>query len=289
MSYLWDRSGEGDAEIERLEKLLAPLGDAGTPRRKRPRERPWVRPLMRWGGSIAVAASLLVAAFLLTRPAGRDWIDTSSRDVELRIPSMGTVQLSRGSRARVVRAAPENYQLRLEQGRLEAFIYAPPRRFAVETPSALAVDLGCAYSLEVSEAGDAVVSVRTGWVAFEREGRESFIPAGARCRTSKRRGLGVPYFVDAPEALRREVARFEETGRFDWAVEARGRDAVTFWHLLGRTHEAAAYDRLARLVSVPATVTRDAALRGDRAAMDALWDSLELGEAGFWRRWQRTL
>lgn len=287
MNYLWDRSDPIDPEIARLEKLLAPLGDPGTPLRPR-RHRSRL-----WPYYLALAASLAVAGFFTlrqspTRPT--DWIDTSARDVELSIPSMGTVQLARGSRVRVASRAPENYRLELEQGKLEAFIYAPPRRFSVDTPSAVAVDLGCAYTLEVTPSGESLVSVRTGWVAFEREGRESFIPAGARCRTSRRFGLGIPYFNDAPAPLRLAIARFEENGSFpDWRVEARSRDAVTFWHLLARTRQPEAYDRLASLIRVPAQVSRPAALRGDRDTLNALWDALELGESGFWRRWQRPL
>lgn len=288
--YLWDRTGEPDPEIERLEKLLAPLGDPGTPRRRRLAlsRRTWVAPL-------AMAASMAAIGLFAYRfrPPLERWIDTSKQDVEVAIPEMGNVQLARGSKARVESQGAGNYRMRLEEGKLEAFIWAPPRQFFVDTPSALAVDLGCAYTLEVSPSGDALVSVRTGWVAFEREGRESFIPAGARCRTSNRFGLGIPYFSDAPEGLRSALVRFEESGRIDLAnVAARPRDAVTFWHLLRRVREnerGAAYDRLTGLVVVPPTVSRDAALRGDTATLNALWDALELGEAGFWRRWKQQL
>jgi hypothetical protein len=38
-------------------------------------------------------------------------------------------------------------------------------------------------------------------VAFEHGGRESFIPAGARCATRPGTGPGTPYMSDAPQAL----------------------------------------------------------------------------------------
>jgi len=38
-------------------------------------------------------------------------------------------------------------RLKLERGTIHAFIWAPPGGFMVDTPSALAVDLGCRYTL----------------------------------------------------------------------------------------------------------------------------------------------
>jgi len=58
----------------------------------------------------------------------------------------------------------------------------------VDTPSARAVDLGCQYTLNVDDRGDGLLKVTMGWVAFDTDGRESFIPAGAACRTRKRGG-----------------------------------------------------------------------------------------------------
>ena len=50
-------------------------------------------------------------------------------------------------------------RLALERGRIYATILAPPQKFFVETPSALAVDLGCAYSLEVIDTGETILFV----------------------------------------------------------------------------------------------------------------------------------
>ena len=43
-----------------------------------------------------------------------------------------------------------------------------------------AVDLGCIYTLDVRPDGSGSLEVSAGWVALEHQGRESFIPAGAR-------------------------------------------------------------------------------------------------------------
>ena len=56
----------------------------------------------------------------------------------------------------------------------------------VDTPSATATDLGCVYTLHVDEDGTGMLSVAAGWVAFEFNGRESFVPAGASARTDPR-------------------------------------------------------------------------------------------------------
>ena len=72
-------------------------------------------------------------------------------------------------------------------------------------------------------------------------------------------------------------------------VLARSDDALTLWHLLARfdgVRRARVYDRLAALVPPPATVTREAVLRGDRAALDAWWGALGYGDVEWWRLWQ---
>jgi hypothetical protein len=71
---------------------------------------------------------------------------------------------------------------------MHAFIWAPPGQFSVETVSSTAIDLGCAYTLTMDDKGVGRVEVTSGWVGFEWQGRESFIPIGAVCVT--RPGLG---------------------------------------------------------------------------------------------------
>ena len=89
----------------------------------------------------------------------------------------------------------------LDRGRIRALIWAPPRNFFVNTPSAVAVDLGCAYTLDVDPRGWGLVHVTSGWVAFEYGGRESFIPQNAVCATRPRFGPGTPHYADASPAL----------------------------------------------------------------------------------------
>jgi len=309
--YLWDKSGEPDPEVERLEKLLAPLGHrAGkTPQWSQARNR-WLYP------ALAIAASVILilgAAWMFeqrTRPAWRVAslegapsvtrlakgqslrTDAHSR-ARLDMENVGEVELEPNSRLSVVAVKPDEQRLALERGTIHALIWAPPGRFYVDTPSAQAVDLGCQYTLRVDSSGAGLVQVSVGWVAFESDGRESFIPATAACVTRPGKGPGIPYYEDAPRELVEAVHHFDVYG--DVASvgtvlsDSRTRDAITLWHLLRRvpaTDRGRVYDRLAQLITAPPNVTRDGVESGDPKMIDSLWDTLDLGNTSWWRMWK---
>lgn len=307
--YLWDKSGQPDAEVERLEKLLSPY-------RGRDREPPRVG--SRWGRGWAVAACAVLAAagaWLATRgPLGEaeewtvtrgdapaaavsagEWIDTTDGSrAKLEVGRIGNVEIEPDSRLRVERARGAERRVRLERGEITAMIYAPARTFAVETPSATAIDLGCRYVLSVDAEGNGRLRVILGWVGFEREGREVFIPEGALCETRKSGGLGTPYYEDAPLELREALSRFDfSRGEVEAVLlRARRRDAMTLWHLLSKTQgqtRARVYMRLAELVRPPAGVTREAVVRGDARARDLWWNALGLEGVEWWRKWKGLL
>ena len=154
--------------------------------------------------------------------------------VSLQDDEVGKIDLGPSSELR----AANNRQMLLDRGSLHAFIWARPGLFAVDTPSARAIDLGCEYTIEVDSSGNGLLRVSLGWVAFQNHGRESFIPAGAECVTRKREGPGIPFYEDAPEPLRRGVSIFEAgdpTSALDPILSsARPRDGLTLWHLLTR-------------------------------------------------------
>jgi hypothetical protein len=181
---------------------------------------------------------------------------------------------------------------------MHATIWAPPGRFFVNTPSAVAVDLGCAYTLEVDARGAGLLRVASGWVAFERAGREAFVPAGAICASRPAHGPGTPYFEDASPAFRDALealdfeARVGDARRAALQVlvsEARRSDALTLWHLLSRVvpeERALVFDRLSALIPPPAAVARSAIVAGDSAAIDLYWDALGFGNTEWWRMWK---
>ena len=292
--YLWDRSGLPDADIARLERTLAPLRY----RHKIPQPS---RARWAWAGPLLAAAAALV---MMVAPAAppTTWqvsgnmlrqgqtLRTGNAAVQLEDEAVGRVDLAANS---VLRAAGGK-RLSLMRGELHAFIWAPAREFVVETPSARAVDLGCEYTLNVDDHGDGLLRVTTGWVAFHTSGRESFIPAGATCATRKRGGPGIPYFEDASDELRRNVASFE---RGDASVlpallsAARPRDGLTLWHLLTRVPEpvrGSVWERFHALVPQAASIPRDAVLRLDPKAVDQCWNALDLENTSWWRGWERS-
>lgn len=300
--YLWDGSGEPDADTARLEQLLAPFAWQGRIPERRQR---W-----RWAAAAAVTAA--IAAGTLARVNLRPtpaWMDAASGKplyvgqlVETDAHSRATLQSSRvgqvrvdpGSSLRILAATGERRQLALRRGTIHALIWAPPRAFVVNTPSAMAIDLGCAYTLRVDPSGSGLVTVEAGWVAFQSGTAESFIPAGAACVTRPVWGPGIPYFQDAGGVFRTALSQFEESARpaalQTLLLESRPRDALTLWHLLSRAASAERgriFDRLSRLVVLPPEVTREAAIAGDRKTLDLAWNALGLGSPEWWRQWER--
>lgn len=229
------------------------------------------------------------------RIAVGDWLETdhSSRAL-ISVGDIGEVEVDPNTRVRLVRARGTEHRLRLAQGTLHVIISAPPRYFVVDTPSAVATDLGCMYTLEVNRHGIGRLNVQFGWVAFELNGRESFVPADATCETRPLVGPGTPHYEDAPVSLIESLRRldFENGGSSELAtvlLHARQEDAFTLWHLLARTTGEArsrVYDRLASLVPAPTGVTREGVLQLDREMLDLWWNALGLDDASWWRIWK---
>src|SRR5207248_2067707 len=143
------------------------------------------------------------------------------------------------SRLRLVRAHRSDHRLALDRGTLHAMIVAPPRLFSVETPAAVAVDFGCAYTLKVEDSGTTTLHVTMGWVGFEQDGHESWVPMGAECIRRAGKQPGTPYLVDASEDFRAALARLDfehDHAALDAVLaQARPRDALSLWHLLPKT------------------------------------------------------
>lgn len=218
------------------------------------------------------------------RLAVGEWLETdaSSRAV-LRVADIGEVEVGPDTRLRLVETQAAEQRIELQHGRMSARVAAPPRVFFVDTPSAVAADLGCAYTLEVDGEGRGLLEVTSGWVALEANGRESRVPAGASCATQPGAAPGTPFFGDATPGFIVALSRFDFSRGGDEALsvvlkEARARDTLTLWHLLARTEgaeRARVYEKLAQLSPPPAGVTRDGALALDPAMLDRWRDALE--------------
>lgn len=221
--------------------------------------------------------------------------DAASR-VRIDVGRIGQVDVDPASRVSLVTAGAREHRLALEHGTIHARIWAPPRFFFVDTPAGEAIDLGCAFTLHVEEGGAGLLRVTHGWVQLAAAGREAFIPQGAVGETRPGVGPGTPRYEDAPGVYAGalnvlDFAAPEDPSRAA-ALQAvldaaRPRDALTLWHLLSRgsaAERAQVYDRLATLAPPPPRATRAAILRGDRPALMAWWESLDIEGTSFWSR-----
>ncbi len=231
---------------------------------------------------------------------GQTLVTDSSSRANITLNETGTIDVEAGSRIRVVQSGRGRKRLSLEHGTIHATIWAPPGEFVVDTPSAVAVDLGCVYTLQVDDSGAGLLRTTLGWVGFKLDGHESFIPAGAVCATRPKIGPGTPYFEDASTSFREALPRFDfgvNTPAERNAllgillVDARKKDALSLWHVLSRVSDAdrpGVYDRLAALAPPPAGVTREGILRLDRQMLDDWWNSLGFGDVFVWRTFEHN-
>jgi FecR protein len=262
--YLWEKKGPPDADVERLERVLRPLGR----RDDAPIATPARRPRLFLWAALAAAAAVIVAVTLrggpeiaadapvvATGPKIHDatgdaavgvgeWIETKDADRQILVGDLGRLTLAAQSRLQVRHVSDEETRLYLARGSMEAFVSAEarPRFFQVDTDAARCVDLGCRYTLDVAPSGDATVRVVTGQVAFETPTREVFVPAGAVAVARKGRGPGTPRFEDARETLvaafdAYDAARESSDRRRELALVALDavtgpRDTLPAWHLL---------------------------------------------------------
>jgi hypothetical protein len=225
--------------------------------------------------------------------------DSQSR-ASLHADDTGKIEVDSSTRLRLLSMGSGLKRIALDRGTIHTYIWAPPGQFVVDTPSAVTVDLGCAYSLHVDDSGAGMVRTSLGWVGFKLNGHESFIPAGAACATRPKVGPGTPYFEDASAEFRSALARFDfedttsQQRANDVATvlrEARQRDALTLWHLLARVDDqqrVLVYARLSRLVPPPASVTKEGILRLDQPMLELWWNELGFDDISVWRHWERS-
>jgi len=334
--YLWDKSGTPDPEVQSLEALLgtfrhdhpAPVFPAIAPMRR------WTlfpRRLVPALATAAAALALCVGVFLfLERHSTAAGWDISSASGSPRIGAnvvsakrtrfgvgqlletddqsrvslwsvaTGWIDVDPGSRLRLLSMGANLNRIALDRGTIHVRIWATPGQFVVDTPSAMTVDLGCAYILHVDDSGAGLVRTSRGWVGFKLNGREAFIPAGAADATRPKIGPGTPYFEDASPQLRAALEKFDfedntaEARAADLAVvlrTSREQDALTLWHLLTRADESQrplVYERLQQLVPPPAGVTKDGVMRLDQPMLDLWWSELGFDDIAIWRHWERS-
>jgi hypothetical protein len=231
------------------------------------------------------------------------WLETDGDSrAKIEVGNIGQVEIDPNTRVRLVATRPTEHRLELERGRLSAHIWAPPRLFFVDTPSAVAADYGCAYTLEVDDKGESLLRVTSGWVSLQLRDREVMVPAGAACATRLRVGPGTPYFEDSSETFKAALKKvdFGDEVRTTLGAarpievvlaNARVRDTYTLWNLLlaDPADRALVYERMAVLVPPPDGVTRAGVLALDQHMLDAWKVKLEASWGGNYSPTMKTL
>lgn len=210
-----------------------------------------------------------------------EWLETdASARAQINIADIGRVEVEPNSRIGLINTRASEHRLKLAKGRIQAQVIAPPRIFIIETPAATAVDLGCAYVLDVDESGSGLLRVTSGYVLLEDKGRESIVPAGAACET-RPDGPGVPYFEKSSEKFKKALRAYASGDRSalkSVLTSAERHDTLSLWHLLPRVSgedRAQVYDRMAELYGPPSDCTRDGLLNLDRKMLEEYRKRLE--------------
>jgi hypothetical protein len=311
--YLWDRSGPPDPEVERLEALLSPLAhDAPLDelRLRRRSRRPWFvlgiavaaaaavvlyvalprgaqpRGAQRAcgaggpgfafageGGAVSCNGSTIATGVL---PIGGE-LATGAHGARLAIADIGDARLGPDSVVRLERTDAERHHLALARGRMHAKVVAPPRLFAVSTPTTDVIDLGCEYTIEVDAAGRGTICVQDGLVELAtKAGAVVAVPLGACANLLAEDRLGLVVAAEASDALRAAVEAYDHgvtprpEARAAVLAAAAATDAITLVGLatLEPADRAAVLARLADLVPPPAGITAESAAR-DPAQLEA--------------------
>lgn len=237
--YLWDRTGEADAEILALESLLAsqawqpgprrPGASRGRAQRQR-RRRPWLMGLAT-AAAVAMFAVGLQGwyAYRLQWPDDHPWRISSTRgevtmagevvgqdaslapgavletgpgaNVRLDVARIGEMVLGGDSRFALVETRDGHHRGRLQHGRLWARVWAPPGAFGVSTPAGDVFDLGCEFLLQANDDGSGSLVVRSGWVQVDNVRREVLVPEGARVEFGAGGEPGIPHDLGASPAF----------------------------------------------------------------------------------------
>lgn len=293
--YLWDGSGERDAEVRRLEALLgryrsaAPVPDF--------RRVVVMRRRARW--PIAVAAALILCAIVgavrfyppanvwrATASTGAasvphsvlragDVIRTGNGSVRLESTAVGTVDIGANTTLRLIENRRNRHRLALTAGTIHAKTTSQPGVFVIDTPRARAIDLGCEYTLTVAPGGEGELRVIAGWVDLAHGYEQALVPEGASALISTTGELTVPVFDDASPRFRAAVRDFGRTRDLATIVSlARRRDALTLLNLFRLTtpdESVTLHDRLNQLVPAPRSIAREAVRDWRPDVTEAWW------------------
>jgi len=333
--YLWDRRGPADPEIAALERLLAGHGALarGVLQRSLPAfPLPPPRRRRRWlilPPALAAAALLLLLghhwrlswpedqawALQLWRDAGRveHTVLASGEALELaegeqariRVARIGELSLAPGSRVRLLHTGAAGHRFALEQGRLQARIWAPPGYFEVRGAGARIIDFGCEFDLAIDADGRGRLEVLSGWVGHFLGAQDILVPAGHALRFDPSGGR-TPVRMAAADTLHAAIEGLDEalaeaatgdriaTLAGQVANHAEDADFHSLLSLLTRNPhlaESALYPRLAQVLGSAddGPQHRQHWAAGDRAAINLWWSRVPVPPKQWWRHWRDAL
>ena len=107
--------------------------------------------------------------------------DRQSR-ASLQADDIGQIEVDPSTRLRLLSMGSGLKRIALDRGTIHTYIWAPPGQFVVDTPSAVTVDLGCAYTLQVDDSGAGMVRTSLGWVGFKLKWPRVLHPGGRSVR-----------------------------------------------------------------------------------------------------------
>lgn len=214
-------------------------------------------------GITLLASNTLDNSGLLKEGEELETKDSSKAVIE--IDSLGTVTLEPNTKIKFIKSDSSEKRISVIYGSVHAKINAKPRTFFVDTKSATAIDLGCAYNLTVDSGGNAMLYVDSGSVILTSNGRESLVPAGKYCMAKSGIGPGTPYRKNASQEFKDALLSYDFGNGGSEAVNkllkhAKKTDAVTLINMLPRIEGASkgkVYDRLKVLAPPPADFSYD--------------------------------
>jgi hypothetical protein len=173
----------------------------------------------------------------------------------LAVGQLGHLDIMPGSKLTTLGPGSFAHAFRLDSGGVEAVVTAAPRLFAIETAHALAIDLGCAYRIEVGTNGEGTLRVTSGAVELVREGKAPWnlarVPEAMEASLSGLAAPPIPVNMNASESLKKAVYRFDQLERpedLDTILKQTGTsDARTLFYLLLRAPKPRRSEVLKRL------------------------------------------
>lgn len=332
--YLWDPRAKPAEAIRAMEQQLHGYSAQArglSCKAPTPAQAVAMRPRRRWPWLAAAAAVLLTVLAPVYRwswPAQAAWplVLTTAQHTEsrqlapgqtlslqndqharLQIARIGRIELAPGSQLQLLETASGRHRVELKQGQMQARVWAPPGYFGVQGGGALILDLGCEFELSVSPDDSGRLQVSSGWVAFERAGRETLVPAGYALDFNGSSN-STPVRVHASDALRTALAALDQALQLRGdppgarskdldalaaavAEHAANDDLHSLLSLLTRypmLAQTALYPRLANALGTAADDSqhrRDWA-RGEVAAINRWWQLLPRPPKAWWRHWR---